>query len=490
MTNLNSQQQAAFDTIVAMTAHDKLRLDGEGGCGKTYVLTMVVEHLIRNGKKPLVVAPTHMARQNLLDKINPEVRHLVENKTLASLLGRFGIRGGEGNTVFVNPKAPKTAQYDLIIIDEISMMSQKDLSALAACPVPIVFSGDLKQLPVVKQKKAVWDNIPVLKLTQQMRQSGAILELAQRLRTDIVFPERSEPSDGLWVHPESELLHKFISSLKSDPTQQWAYRFLTYTNNSVYEINNTVRRELHGDLASDPWLVGEYVILQQTCAAGHNAEILQITDVLDFEPNKAYPELTDWIIELENGHALRVLTPTDRRKVDILKKELRNKLTLSKKLKLSSAIAQILGEIEYLDLHWVDVNYTYATTVHKSQGMTIPNVYVDTIALNRASNKRALLYVAFSRASENLHVSAVELSGRALSAKLNKEYKATESMFKVKYGTTYRRFYREMLGKSIAINSSNRAEVLARIELVDQCLSVLGKAVKTNTLLPVLAALS
>jgi len=487
---LNSQQQTAFDTIVAMTAHDKLRLDGEGGCGKTYVLTTVVEHLIREGKKPLVVAPTHMARQNLVDKVNPEVRHLVENRTLASLLGRFGIRGGEGSTVFVNPKAPNTAQYDLIIIDEISMMSQKDLMALAACPVPIVFSGDLKQLPVVKQKKAVWDHIPVLRLTEQMRQSGAILELAQRLRSEIAFPSHSVPSDGLWVHSEQELLPKFISDLKLNSDRQWAYRFLTYTNNSVYEINSTVRHSLHGNAAAEPWLTGEYIILQQTCAAGHNAEILQITDVLDFEPNKAYPELTDWIIELENGHALRVLAPSDRRKVDVIKKELRDKLVLAKKLKLSSTIAQLLGEIEYLDLHWVDVNYTYATTVHKSQGMTIPHVYVDTIALNRASNKRALLYVAFSRASENLHVSEVELSGRALSAQINSEYKATESMFKVKYGSTYRRFYSQMLGESIAINSSNRAEVITRINLVDECLSTLGKAIKTNTLVPVLAALS
>ena len=487
----NEQQQLAFDYINSMEGADKLRLDGEGGCGKTYVLVKTIEHLVDTGKSVLVVAPTHMARQGLVNKVREDIRHLVPNRTLASLLGRFGMRTMSGDTAFSKAKTPAIDSYDLVVIDEISMMSAKDLLALVNTNTPIVFSGDLRQLPVVRQKKAVWDEIPVIKLTEQVRQSGVIHALAQELRHDVRIPTMvdAHPEQGLHiVSTKQELIDKMVSEIQNDPDEVWAYRYLTYTNKEIFEVNARIRKALYGDQTSEPFIPGEFIILQQTCSAGYNTEILRIESIDVVAPNSAYPQLTDYFVTFENGHTLRVLSPSDRLAMNDIRKKTQEMLVLARKLKNGSAVASYMKELEYLDYNWVDINYCYATTVHKSQGQTIPHVYVNMDALSKASNKRALLYVAISRASEELWLNEVPTSNATFAKQLNDEYKALDGTFELTHGMTYRQFVKAVTGDSLRVNKNNRQEVNARIKTTSELLKVatLGIALRSPELLQAL----
>lgn len=480
----NAQQQLAFEYILEMSGNDKLRLDGEGGCGKTYVLVKTIEHLVDEGKKVLVVAPTHMARQGLVNKVREDIRHLVPNRTLASLLGRFGMRTASGDTAFSKAKTPPIGAYDLVVIDEISMMSNKDLIALINTNTPIVFSGDLKQLPVVRQKKAVWDDIPLIQLTEQVRQSGAIHALAQKLRHEVYIPSISDanPAQGLHVVPtKTDLINQMVLEIQQNPDDVWAYRYLTYTNKEIFEVNSLVRKSLYGDRTNDPFIPGEFIILQQTCSAGYNTEVLRVESIDNVSPNPAYPELTDYYITFENGHTLRVLSPTDRIRLSEIRKKTQEMLGIARKLNNSTAVAQYLKELEYIDYNWVDVNYCYATTVHKSQGQTIPHVYVNTEALAKASNKRALLYVALSRASEELWLNEVPISNSVVAKQLNDEYKTLDSAFELTHGMTYRQFVKQVTGESLRVNKDNRPEVNARIRATSELLKVASLAVKLRS---------
>lgn len=432
---LNTQQQTAFDTIVSMTVdatNNKIRLSGEGGTGKTYVLTQAIEYITQElGGRVLVCAPTHMARQGLINKLSEETAAVTESKTIASLLGRYGFRTGEGDTAFAGGKIPVVDMFDLIVIDECSMLSQNDVNKIELISKPVVFTGDLKQLPVVKQKQANWSKFENIVLTEQVRQQGAILELAQKNREAIYIPmpEDMRPDQGLhMVQTDKQLIDQMLSDIKSGEREIYEHRYLTYTNEEVYAVNQIIHTNLFKDLGSDPFVIGGYLILEQTCPAGYNSEIVQITDLVSTDNNNQYG-VTTHHIEVEDQYLLKVVSPADRLKLNEEIKRIKELIKLARKTKNAEAVRSLMRDLEYIEDNWVQVNYPYATTVHKSQGMTIPMVYMNLDAINKASNKRALLYVGISRASDHLYLNEVKLSQDKIVRRVNKDYKDARAIY-------------------------------------------------------------
>lgn len=433
---LNTKQQTALNRIVEIATDgfepaSKIVLAGEGGTGKTYTLVRAIETIVEMGGRVLVCAPTHMARQGLYNKINPELaRQGVDSRTTASLLGRFGYRTSGGDTAFSGGKIPAVSNYDLIVIDECSMLSQNDLNKLLLCNRPIVFTGDQKQLPVVKQRQASWADFETVTLTEQVRQHGAILSLAQKNRDSIYMPspEDVNPAEGLhMVKTDKDLVDQMIRDIKKSDREVWEHRYLTYTNDEVFAINQFIHNEVMGTGAG-PYAPGQYILLEQTCAAGYNSEIVQVTDVVDTAYNSNY-DVTTYTVEIEEEHILYVVSPADRRKLNDFVAKNKERIKEAKKLKNTDAVNQFIREIEYVESNWTSVNYVYATTVHKAQGATIPRVYMNLDSMNKASNKRALLYVGISRASEQLWMNEVVLSKDKIVRRVNTDYKAARALY-------------------------------------------------------------
>ena len=438
---LSKQQQAFYDKITSLD-FSKILLTGEGGTGKTYVLVKVLEELIKAEFRVLVCAPTHMARMNLVDKFSPEIKHKVENKTVASALKRFGFKTAEGRTAFTSGTNKYLNQYDVIAIDEVSMLSQRDLDKFLDSEAMIICTGDPQQLPVVKQKKAdlkiFAKEYEQVHLDEQMRQQGAIYHLAQKSRHKIYVPQPEDMSDDhnlYMLKTEDELVDKYISNIKNDLDDSgsyriYAHRYLCYSNDEASARNEQIRQSLYGttDL---PYIKDEFIILQETCSLGYNAEVVQITNVVQHD-------LPAWGVKyyeiFANDSVIKTFSPRDWEQITKEIKGLRATISTTEDKDLKK---QCLAQINYIQDTYTKVAYPFCTTIHKSQGQTIDHIYLNTLSIDKATNKRALMYVGLSRASVSLTVIEVPLRLWQKQRQCNRVYKEGRALYESVYHEKY-----------------------------------------------------
>lgn len=406
---LNQLQEQFYNRVVDLD-FGKIILRANAGCGKTFVLTEAAAQLHRDGYRVLLCAPTHLARVNLLNKMPEDVRDFIETKTVASLLKRFGWTNDEGKLAFSAPTPEKLNDYDVIFVDEYSMISSRDADALLGSETKIVFSGDDAQLAPVLASKADFSDVEVFELTEQMRQGGVIFEAAEACREQIVYP--SESIGPLTVHESTDdALQDFLSALSVlEPEDALNYRWLAQKNEEVVNIGEMARDVVYNSPADD-FIAGEYILLYDTCAAGYNGQIVK---VIESQPFTRISNSYDWKsysvrVEGPRGEGTIVCaSPADRLKIEAHINELSKTIKKLKKDAKFDEMKSFVAEVDYLNNTYTKVGRPFATTIHKSQGSSIPNVWVSTANFSRGGDKRALLYVALSRASETLHTVQVE----------------------------------------------------------------------------------
>lgn len=444
---LNTEQQAFYDQVVSGN-FTKLLLTGEAGCGKTYVLTQALAELFRQGKNVLICAPTHLARINLLEKMPEDVRPYIPTSTVASLLSRHGFNIGDGNIAFSAPKGDRVNGWEVIAIDEVSMLSKRDYDVLKASSAKIVFTGDFAQLPTIMQKGSgmVDDNeLKQIHLTEQMRQQGIIHQVAERNREEVYFPEKSI-SDGessVTVHSDNyTMLERMIADIVSDQRGAVAhaqYRFITFKNVSVYETGQLIRDRVYAEAgvdASQPFIAGEYMLSYANTPAAYNGEVVRISDVARdayHTPNSSRP-WSSYRLNIEGSRGtcwVACVPPSEYTMIEDKLEDLTKLVREAQKRKAFDAINAYMTEIEHIRNYWVKLLYPFAITCHKSQGSTIENVYVDTNAFAKASNKRALLYVGLSRASVSLHTVVVEKPRWQVVREINDRYRNAKHAYEI-----------------------------------------------------------
>jgi AAA domain/UvrD-like helicase C-terminal domain len=122
-------------------------LDGPGGCGKTYLVSKLLRSVKKlRGFSVGVLAPTHKASN---------VIRLAMKGTTVMTIAKF-----LGYTVSINPETGNEEESyigiskpapDLLIIDECSMVSSKQVSLLKKSKIPIIFIGDICQINPVNE---------------------------------------------------------------------------------------------------------------------------------------------------------------------------------------------------------------------------------------------------------------------------------------------------------------------------------------------------
>jgi len=151
-----SHQKEAFDKYIA---GENIFITGPGGAGKTYTIKEIVNHAIANGKEYRVCALTGCAAVLLM----------CGAITLHAFAG-IGLANGKIEEVVDKVlknrhKRPNWNKTDILIVDEVSMLSLKifkilDLIARKIKKKPnvpfggiqLIFSGDFYQLPPVGDK--------------------------------------------------------------------------------------------------------------------------------------------------------------------------------------------------------------------------------------------------------------------------------------------------------------------------------------------------
>lgn len=413
--SFNDLQQKCYDLLVS-GQYNQVLVTGEAGSGKTFTLCAALSELHRMGRRVLLCAPTHLAKLNLKEKLDNDVREYVPTRTVASLLKQFGFIGTTGDTTFTNPVVEDlSVKYDVIAIDECSMLGEAAFQALQMSNVRIIYTGDFAQLPVVMQKKSTMEqcvNLIRVHFTEQMRQPGVIHAAAELCRDAVVFPKQSvsDADSSITVHDNNnDLIDTYLHNLTADPRGMDAplhHRYLAHRNATCDMINTIAREHFVG--ADVPFVVGEKVLVGQTIHGSGvvNGEMFTVSDVIEdtvFPQVYNHPWRSYQILPSGGSKYIRVIAPADLHMVTARREVLRERIKLALHHNDEDAYQEAHQEATFIQKKWTKVTYPYASTVHKSQGLTIENVYVNTIELSKAPHKRALTYVALSRASKALH---------------------------------------------------------------------------------------
>jgi exodeoxyribonuclease-5 len=430
--------QDQYNAFVAISnfieSDDKIfTLSGYAGTGKTYLIAFITQQLIQAGWRVGMSAPTNKAAK-VLKGFSQRISSSLEAMTLARMLGvKPVIKQMPDGTQYEDfepdpTQGSKIQSYDVVIVDEASMihdlyfdmlttqLDQASETIFKQKQKKIIFVGDPAQLPPVGEDESVVfkkaDSTAHLK--KIIRYDGNIIRLATHLR------ETRNPNIKKFVDNQQIYSLEKISWLRSGIAafqNEEAFdnpdfaRFLTWTNNRVNFINSQVREAIHGASARE-YIIGERVIANKTCLDGqtillNNSEEAEIVGIRTSIEN-LQDSVTGKITKLELFE-LTCFTDEDKTiKLRVLaensKKPFQSYLTNYVKA-IGARIGGNWKEFWEIKKSYHDVNYCYALTVHKSQGSTFVNAFIDipNIYQNRKMDERnKLLYVAATRASDRL----------------------------------------------------------------------------------------
>ena len=184
---LTSDQDVVLDLIgnFLLSTRVIFGLYGYAGTGKTTMITQIVSNLIKNSyyKKIAIVTPTNKALSVLKTKFSTEIKKIIDKLnlqiddtsfdlildslkskeiildfiTIHKLLHLKVDYDDSGDIIYVNNKKTLINEYEIIIIDESSMITitMIDLLVNASREInqtKIIFAGDPAQLPPINEK--------------------------------------------------------------------------------------------------------------------------------------------------------------------------------------------------------------------------------------------------------------------------------------------------------------------------------------------------
>ena len=195
------------EAIRKVAKHGLCVITGPAGAGKTTVLRSILN--ILQCAKVLLTAPTGKATARIREIINKD-NNLVgiypEIRTIHSFLAS---KGAFDPTFFLPKPARAPEYYDLVVIDETSMVDTRLFWAFLKSinPNRLVLIGDTRQLPPVEAGKPFYDLVNYLK----NEMSDLVVELSHRVRSlpeckEIIF-ESDEWKDKLQKVADKNLLN-------------------------------------------------------------------------------------------------------------------------------------------------------------------------------------------------------------------------------------------------------------------------------------------
>lgn len=422
---LSEAQTEALKQLLAFThSGEKLHLlTGYAGTGKTTLLQALLTGLRALGDdRPVVFTALSNKATKVLATMAQRWKLEVDCMTCCKLLGlQPTIDKDTGNQRFTLDRSRDSLldRYALVVVDECSMINAemwellvKAVSSLST-DTQILFVGDSAQLPPVNEEESpcfekIYDRTD---LTEVIRYGGAIGLLADDVRRNLersTMPRlesdrNADRTEGIFVVStpawEKLMLRAFTSATyKQNPDQ---VRVLAYTNHRVLELNRRIRAAIYGPeiprfaigerlLANTP-CIDEDIILLQT---SEECEVLAALKAKVQDPVTGQRWRT-WSLEIQTEEGkfrrLRVLHEAEGDRFKAL-------------LKAHADTKSWKGFWE-LKQFFHDIRYAYSLTVHKSQGSTFQDVFVDLPNLmtnRRVTERNQLCYVAFTRAAQRL----------------------------------------------------------------------------------------
>jgi len=444
--------EAAFATWLAGPSDGTpFVLSGYAGSGKTFLSIRLLALVETAGLCWTVVAPTHKAVGVLRHQLElAGLRPTWYPSTIHRLLRlRLKRERDLERCEETEQTAMALEHLGLVLVDEASMVDSALLEITLLCAHPfrtrIVFVGDPAQLPPVGEATSpvfALGRARSASLLQVVRHQGPVLRLASGLREGTLPCSPPPPLDPIrteqgmvrsldrasWLVAAQEALRR--SAEADDPDLA---RILCYTNRSLEQLVPIARRALHGSMADQlPVLPGEVLITRTAVMApacrsgeeggeepdmvlGSNRELIvrdvtpERCDLADFgivsgaQGGLEIPVIDTLTATVEAGAsqlALRLLPPLGspgRQALDGVLQRLRQEARDAGKQE-----GRALWRRFFLlrdSFAWLGP--AAVLTVHRSQGSTFSEVFVDGDVFwpKDPVLRRQLVYVAVSRAS-------------------------------------------------------------------------------------------
>jgi ATP-dependent exoDNAse (exonuclease V) alpha subunit len=466
MIILNKSQKESLKKLITFMNDYQNKffiLKGSAGTGKTTVISQLLKEERFKNLKIAFSATTNKA-VSVLKEFTKTTNNKYAFLTIHKLLNIKRKIDKDGKEVFNiiedNKKLIKSLSiyyYDIIIIDECSMLSNEiicTLFKLKNFKGKIIFIGDSAQLPPVNEKTYLFEdeNILSYELNEIMRYKGEIVNLANKVR-DLVFDENTKIKfnkyrcDNIKISKKFDIwFSSYIDNLKNnfDENLDNLPICLTYTNKQTDYINNQVRKVIFEEnnkrfVKNDIIIFNNYYYLKKNKVSYYTSQKTKIIDSEEtyLEINYSNPiddevkndlilnkfdkifnsvKLKVWKLKMLSGDIIYLIHEDikddyneliESLKIKIIKfRKFLNKITGKCSDKLMETTWSYLYDT-YIDI-FADISYGYCITTHKSQGSTFKDVYVDmnNIILknkNQIESYRCL-YTAITRTSEKLNI--------------------------------------------------------------------------------------
>ncbi len=371
-------------------------LTGGPGTGKTFTIRGIVTSMPKH-MKVMLLAPTGKAAKRLSETLNG-IAHTMP-MTIHSFLGLQ-----PEDELFSNrlTLAPKSDIYDLIIVDEASMLDSRIflylLSALNGA-TKLVLVGDVDQLPAVNPGSCLCDLIkskkyPTIKLTANLRQGGlhAIHKAAYGILKSKV--PSLEDASGWKV-----FISEYPDKLRERLCQSVVDYIKTHKTIDLIQDIQIITPTRHGKLGTK--LLNEELssllnpdIGQSTCERW-GKPWLRSGDKIRLIKNAILENTVGKPILVVNGDVGMVLEISVHKELARIKIKL-DRDTIWVKGRLDTLSPD--NPINYIELSW-------ATTVHKCQGSEYNAVW---LALGQDAHSelltRSMIYTGITRAKEDLYL--------------------------------------------------------------------------------------
>lgn len=524
---LTNDQLSVYNKLLAFMQSEskEIRVIGYAGSGKTVLMTKLVYDLLKEKKckKIAIAAPTHKAINVFKSKMSQlldESYNINKSKkiglyTIQRLLNYTLSFDENGKKIFTGGKSlPNVSRYDLIIIDESSMLSEDPVNDIENMinsnenkNVKVIYVGDPAQLPPVGEEcsSIFKKNITSLTLDKIIRtENNNIMNLSNDHRKWII-KNQDKYMPKLYKYNNDENINIYN---KESNSKEWLKKFmkykkeindntnsiiLTWTNKNTELYNTQIRNKLFNSKNNKKQLnkyeIGEILVFndhyriveekQQVQlddngneeivtvpmnTVFHTSELIKLMSYYETiftfnklknltfndDPdintilNNAINDINALITNDINIYIMTVEKNTDdgeKKLYDIKtisessqevynnilndfelimntvksktykcikKKKVSNKEKLGLQLLLEKIISGIYTKWanNVID-NFASLIYGYSMTVHKSQGSTFNNVFIDMDDImnnNKNDEMKKCLYTAITRTSKTLNI--------------------------------------------------------------------------------------
>lgn len=332
---LTKDQEKVYNEILS-SSERVIVLLGLAGSGKS----TLIQYLANSYTKELVLTATTNKAKNLL-----QVKTGRKAYTIHSFCGFKMVFKDRQEKL---EKYFETSFADLVVVDEISMLTEEVFNELLKSKVKkILLVGDMLQLPPIGSAPDL-SKYKTLYLVENIRQSNKeVLEFMQTFREmvskkrAIDFKSATLPSDIKVYHSHKQ----FCKAYKECESQK---RILAYSNRVVDSYNTSIN-------CGERFKVGDYLVLDRPIR-NSNAKNGDIARIENIEEKDSH-----YVLDVSFEYCIYSII--------VFK-------TLSKENEFMNSLTDISSYKFYYELiHHPKL--IYASTVHKAQGDTIDEVFID-----------------------------------------------------------------------------------------------------------------